>query len=169
MNLVTYNAAISACEKGGRWQFALWLWQIAGGMGLQADSITCNATISACQRAQRWQEVLNLCQDMATGGFTQALALSCAIIVCNRRKPHHMQYLVDSLQQLINKALLKKRTSDALALLSNSQVFTQSRLHLFARAFRAIIPQALKGSKHRSKWSWQRVLWKRWPMSRFSP
>eukprot|EP00975_Prorocentrum_lima_P046809 9786307-Prorocentrum_lima.AAC.1 len=43
-NVISYNAAISACEKGGAWQEAV---GICGSMAfakVEADVISCNAT-----------------------------------------------------------------------------------------------------------------------------
>ena len=49
-NTITYNAAISACEKAGEWASAS---QLLDGMAksrVEADTITYNAAISACEK-----------------------------------------------------------------------------------------------------------------------
>ena len=49
-NVITYNAAISACEKGGRADEALKLLAEMKTAGLEPDVITYNAVISACEK-----------------------------------------------------------------------------------------------------------------------
>ncbi len=48
-NTITYNAGISACEKGGEWAMAR---QLLGAMvqGRERNTITYNAGISACEK-----------------------------------------------------------------------------------------------------------------------
>ena len=59
-DVVTYNAAISACEKGQQWASALnllgqmWHWSV------QANVVTYSAAISACERGQQWASALEL-------------------------------------------------------------------------------------------------------------
>ena len=47
---VTYNAAISACEKGGQWQTALDLLTEMERKSIPRNTITYNAAISACEK-----------------------------------------------------------------------------------------------------------------------
>ena len=51
LSTALFNACITACDKGGRWQFAL---QVLGDMPasrVDSDLITCNACLSACGKA----------------------------------------------------------------------------------------------------------------------
>ena len=50
---ITYNAAISACEKGQKPQQALHLLQELQLRGLLPDVITYSAAISACEKGQK--------------------------------------------------------------------------------------------------------------------
>ena len=59
-NVLSYSAAISACEKASEAQVALALLQQAEATSLQPDIIMCNAAISACEKAADWQEALAL-------------------------------------------------------------------------------------------------------------
>ena len=63
-NVITYNAAISACEKGQRPQEALHLLQELQLRGLLPNVITYNAAISACEKGRMPQQALNLLQEM---------------------------------------------------------------------------------------------------------
>ena len=49
-NHITYNAIISACEKGEQWQQALELFERTLGDGVQRNTITYNAAITACEK-----------------------------------------------------------------------------------------------------------------------
>ena len=55
-NVITYNVAISACEKGQKPQQALHLLQEMLLGGLLPNGITCNAAISACEWYQQPQQ-----------------------------------------------------------------------------------------------------------------
>ena len=59
-DVITYNAAISACEKAKQWPFALWLLQLVP----EADVITFSAAISACGQAACWPQSLSLLQQL---------------------------------------------------------------------------------------------------------
>ena len=52
-DVLTCNAAISACEKGQQWQRALL--GDTPAAAVQANAITYNAAISACQKGQQLQ------------------------------------------------------------------------------------------------------------------
>ena len=58
--LILYNTAISACEKGGYWQFALHLLEALKFNAFQGNVITYNSAMSACAKGARWQQALLL-------------------------------------------------------------------------------------------------------------
>ncbi|CAE7266877.1 unnamed protein product [Symbiodinium necroappetens] len=60
IDIVTCNAAISACEKSQRWQHAISLLSYSLTRKMQATTISCNAAISACEKAKEWQVALHL-------------------------------------------------------------------------------------------------------------
>ena len=62
--LVTYSAAISACEKGQRPQQALHMLQELQLRGLLPDVITYSAAISACEKWHKPQQALHLLQEV---------------------------------------------------------------------------------------------------------
>ena len=62
-SVITYNAAISACEGVGLWQHALGLL-----LGMRLDRVTYNAAISACEQGHRWRHALALLTHMLGPG-----------------------------------------------------------------------------------------------------
>ena len=59
-NVITYSAAISACEKATQAQKALELLEEMRQKGLEPDVITYNAAISACEKATQAEKALEL-------------------------------------------------------------------------------------------------------------
>ena len=62
--MITYNAAISACEKGQKPQHALPLVQKLQLRGLRPAVITSNAAISACEKGQKPQHAGQMLQKL---------------------------------------------------------------------------------------------------------
>ncbi|CAE8635817.1 unnamed protein product [Polarella glacialis] len=60
LSAVHLNAAVSACEKGQRWQASLALLDEAERVGPQPDATTFNSTMAACLRGEQWQLTLAL-------------------------------------------------------------------------------------------------------------
>ena len=52
-NVLSFSAAISACEKGGEWEQASKLPDTMIGSGMIANVISFSAVISACEKGQR--------------------------------------------------------------------------------------------------------------------
>ena len=63
-NIITYSAAISSCEKGGQWQWALLLFKDLLCKKLEGNRITYTSTISACEKGQRWQWALHFMAEL---------------------------------------------------------------------------------------------------------
>ncbi|CAK0794992.1 unnamed protein product [Prorocentrum cordatum] len=61
---LSYNAGISACEKGEQWQRALALLSEMRKAMLEPDVTCYNAGISACQKGEQWQQALALLSEM---------------------------------------------------------------------------------------------------------
>ena len=64
----TYNAAISACAKAGKWVRALQLLDGIANSRLEADTITYSAAISAYEKAGKWVHAVQQFDGMATAG-----------------------------------------------------------------------------------------------------
>ncbi|CAE8627485.1 unnamed protein product [Polarella glacialis] len=69
-DVVSFNAAISACDRGRQWPSALGLFGELFDAGLQPDVITCNSLISACAAGLAWRPALELLAAMPTMSLT---------------------------------------------------------------------------------------------------
>ena len=58
--MITYYAAISACEKGKQRQRALEPAEVTHSQGLQANVIAYNTATSACEKGKLWRRALEL-------------------------------------------------------------------------------------------------------------
>ena len=67
-DVISFSAAISACEKGGQWERALSLLEDIKSRGVEPDVISFSAAISACEQ----------CDEMAKAKllYAEALALN---------------------------------------------------------------------------------------------
>ena len=61
---ISYNAAISACEKGGQWEHALDLLRAMCEERVWPDTTSYNAAMSAREKGKHWEETLHLLQKM---------------------------------------------------------------------------------------------------------
>ena len=57
---ISFSAGISACEKGGEWQMALYLLSDKLISRVVPDVINFSAGISACEKGGKWQIALYL-------------------------------------------------------------------------------------------------------------
>jgi pentatricopeptide repeat protein len=63
-DVITYNASISACEKGGQWEKALQLLEEMRAKGVEPDVSLYSASISACEKGGQWEKALQLLEEM---------------------------------------------------------------------------------------------------------
>jgi pentatricopeptide repeat protein len=84
-NVITMNAAISACEKGGQWKKALALLDSMPDLGLQPNVITMNAAISACEKSGQWEKALAILDSMPDLGLQpDVITMNAAISACEK-------------------------------------------------------------------------------------
>ena len=68
-DVVTFSAAISACESSRQWEVALSLFTTLREWQSQLDTITYGSIISACEKGKAWEEALLLFQYMLEDGI----------------------------------------------------------------------------------------------------
>ena len=61
---ITYNSAISACEKLGQWTIALDLMRGMMSFAILPNGVTMSAAISATVQAGKWQQAIHLYQQL---------------------------------------------------------------------------------------------------------
>ena len=84
-DVISYSAAISACEKGSQWEKALGLLQDMTCRGIKPDVISYSAAISACEKGSQWEKALGLLQDMTCRGIKpDVISYSAAISTCEK-------------------------------------------------------------------------------------
>ncbi|CAJ1401389.1 unnamed protein product [Effrenium voratum] len=79
-NIVSYGAAVSACEKGAQWQIALALLQELAAGSLRPNLLVCNAAISACEKGNQWRHAVQLLALMQTTGIQADMITYCAAL-----------------------------------------------------------------------------------------
>ena len=58
LNVISCNAAISACEQSGQWSGALSVHKEMQDVGVMLNVISCYAAISACEKGGQWEQAL---------------------------------------------------------------------------------------------------------------
>jgi pentatricopeptide repeat protein len=105
--VITYNAAISACEKEGKWQQALALLDQMRDQGVTADVITYNAAISACEKGGEISESASLLtRGMEEGLFVEAFSMKKGLDMLDLHR-----FRLDTAKALIRYFLDRKRRS----------------------------------------------------------
>ena len=59
-DVIIYNAAISACERGEQWQQAFGLLEVMQQAAALPNVVSYYSAISACEKVQQWQQALVL-------------------------------------------------------------------------------------------------------------
>jgi len=84
-DVVSFNAAISACEKGHRTAAALALHRDMQLDGVEPNLVTANSLLSACGRGTLWRETLTFFRDfLQRRGHPDVITYNAAITACER-------------------------------------------------------------------------------------
>ena len=84
-DVISFSAAISACEKGGQWERALALLEEMRERAWSRNVISFNAAISACEKGGRWERALSLLDEMREAGVEpDVISFSAAISACEK-------------------------------------------------------------------------------------
>ena len=81
-SVLSYNASISACQKGGQWQQALMLFYAMPKVRISPDIYSYGASISACDKGSRWQHALLLFGSMPDSTVQPNWVAYNALLAC---------------------------------------------------------------------------------------
>ncbi|CAE8680195.1 unnamed protein product, partial [Polarella glacialis] len=83
LNLITFNSAITATERGLQWTHALWLLQDVRERGIEPGVITFSAAISAVGKCGVWAQALNLLAAMCAQRLEgSVIGSASALLAC---------------------------------------------------------------------------------------
>ncbi|CAK9062410.1 unnamed protein product [Durusdinium trenchii] len=117
-NVISFNAAIAACEKAMQWHQALALLDDMPSRSLQPNSVTYNSAITACDKSQQWQTALHL---LGTMPCRDVISYNAAISACSRSHQWTQSLqLLKSLEEEEEEALEADEVSYGAALRSSS-------------------------------------------------
>eukprot|EP00613_Pedinella_sp_CCMP2098_P060822 CAMPEP_0171986624 /NCGR_PEP_ID=MMETSP0993-20121228/274965_1 /TAXON_ID=483369 /ORGANISM="non described non described, Strain CCMP2098" /LENGTH=289 /DNA_ID=CAMNT_0012639535 /DNA_START=27 /DNA_END=896 /DNA_ORIENTATION=+ len=103
-NAVSYNAAISACEKGRQWEKAVGLINSMHNRGVEPNVISYSAAISACEKGGQWEKAVELLNSMQDRGVEpNVISYSAAISACG--KCGQWEKAVELLNSMHNRGL----------------------------------------------------------------
>lgn len=85
---ISYNAAVSTCERGHEWQNAyecLTRLEAMQARNVEADVVSYNAAISACEKGRPWEKALQLLEAIqARNVEADVICDSAAISACSK-------------------------------------------------------------------------------------
>ena len=100
-DVITYNAAISACEKGRQWKRALELLEEMANRGLEPNVITYSAAISACEKGGQWKRALKLLEEMKSRSIEpNVISYNAAVSACE--KGGQWERALELLEEMMN-------------------------------------------------------------------
>ena len=105
-DVISFSAAIAACEEGLQWQQTLRLFAEMSTTGIDLDDFSYNALISSFSRASEWQYALHMLKEKAASKFDLDIhACSAAVSACERTgRWQHVLELWPTLQEVQEKA-----------------------------------------------------------------
>ena len=115
LNNSTYNSVMTACEKSGRWEEALQMFEDMRRKGVERDTITYSTAISACAKGGRWEEALGLLSEMASQGIERdTITYNAAISACE--KGGRWEEAVGLLQQMASQGIKRDTITHSAAI-----------------------------------------------------
>ena len=98
-SVITWNAFLSACQKGGCWEVAIF--GVNRNEPNESDLISYNAAISACEEGEEWEWALQLLTELEDGRLHANEITCCAVIsACGRCREWQkaIQLLLESIE-----------------------------------------------------------------------
>jgi pentatricopeptide repeat protein len=121
--VITYNAAMTACGKASQWERALELLSEMRERGLEPDMITYSVAISACEKGSQKERALELLSEMRERGLEPNIATYTAV----------MQVLVAAGN--IDESFVLLQEVEAAGLAADPEAYTMHRSLLVACQF----------------------------------
>ena len=81
---ISYNATITACEKGTEQQHAVTLLQTMCTQNIWPNTTSYNAAISACAQGKCWEGALELLENCKTWATLDPISYSASITACEK-------------------------------------------------------------------------------------
>ena len=78
LDVVSYGAALSACDRASFWERALSLLADLQRRRLLANAVICNTAMSACAKAGQWGVALQMLAQLL-GGKADVISFNCAM------------------------------------------------------------------------------------------
>ncbi|CAE7864225.1 unnamed protein product [Symbiodinium microadriaticum] len=82
VNAVSYNSALSACDKGGQWQLVLGMFRSMPRSKIRPDVVGYTGAIRSCDHSGQWQQALQLFDDMLQSEVAPDVIACSALISC---------------------------------------------------------------------------------------
>lgn len=100
-NVVSYSAAISACEKARNWEKAIELLNEMQSRGVEPTVMSFNATISACEKGGQAEKALALFAEMkAHGIMPNVVVFSAVISACGKGGGEYVEVAIRHLDEM---------------------------------------------------------------------
>ncbi|CAE7625069.1 unnamed protein product [Symbiodinium sp. CCMP2592] len=80
----TCNSVLTALERAGCWEQALWFFREMPRLSLVPDLISYNATMTSFENESRWEEVLSLLVEAKSRRMGDSISYNCCIAACQK-------------------------------------------------------------------------------------
>lgn len=155
-DLITFSAAISACENAQKWNQAMALLNELQIQRLEANLIVYNAVLSACEKASQWQQVLFLFREVTEKLVANVVTYTAVISACERSK--HWQHALDFFHHMKVKTVKPNAITCASTLEAIAPVqgdpgceIRQSLLRELSSILESLLKQRKKGPSEESR------------------
>ena len=129
-DLLTYNSAVTACEK--TWEYALTVHSTSCSSGSLPDSIGFGAIINACEKGMQWQAAIVCLRMMHEDRLSNGVAYSAAVHACERCAQWELALLLlDDLMQSEIKDRVRNFVNASVALIPIAPAQVQDPYALF--------------------------------------
>ncbi|CAE6917355.1 ACP7 [Symbiodinium sp. CCMP2592] len=83
-DVISFNTAMSACERGWMWTAALQLFARMRKDRVKITSVSCNALLSALEKGQQWSQAISFLDRMQRRRLHNQVSFNCAASACEK-------------------------------------------------------------------------------------